>query len=210
VQLIKRTFIVPPGFFGAAAAQPNENGGVDGNALLAILKVRGITFPPGAAAAYLPASGKLVVVETPDQIELIAKLIRQAGGDPDTPDGVTAQSQLAMQPAPSASPAPPSNTQAGRVLIQHKLDSMVLSVDLKDATLDEAIQFLNLESKNLDPDHQGIHFVLSPDLVAKDRAPGTISLDLDNIPLGQLLRYIDQLANVTHAVKDDGVYFSPK
>ncbi len=40
---------------------------------------RGIRFPSGASAAFLPGSSKLVVRDTPEQLDLIANLIESMG-----------------------------------------------------------------------------------------------------------------------------------
>jgi general secretion pathway protein D len=65
-----RTYAVPPGFFadvsGSSFASPVDVK----NTLIA----HGIHFPDGATAAFISVSGKLVVRNTPKQLDLIATL----------------------------------------------------------------------------------------------------------------------------------------
>ena len=55
-------------------------------------------------------------------------------------------------------------------------------VELQEATLEEAIQFLQLKSKEMDPSGQGVNFVISqnPD---SPQNQARINLSLRNIPL---------------------------
>ncbi len=184
-------------------------GGLSQDVLRSSLRAKGLTFPPGAAAAYLPVTRKLVLVDTPEQIELMSKLIQQSGGGTNvsgvaiSPSPPVAQGFALTQPSTTGTVPPP-----GSAFIQQQLDTMIISADLQNATLQEAIRYVSLRSQKLDPAGKGINFVLSPDLIKQ--APGNISLSLDNIPMGELLHYISQQANVSYTVKDDGVYFTAK
>ena len=64
--LTVRTFLVPDGFFA------ERTGGVK-----QALAERGIQFPPGATAWMLPSSPKLVVRDTPEQLDRLCDLIKQ-------------------------------------------------------------------------------------------------------------------------------------
>jgi general secretion pathway protein D len=82
-----RTFLVPPGFFDGSTlrvtvaaptdAQPStvESIRVEVQQQLAD---KGIRFPAGATASFLPGSSRLVVRDTPEQLDLIANLIEQS------------------------------------------------------------------------------------------------------------------------------------
>ena len=84
--LTVRTFLVPPNFFPGGGLKVNigattdtqpttvENVKVD---VKQQLSDKGIRFPAGATAAFLPGSSKLVVRDTPEQLDLIANLIDQ-------------------------------------------------------------------------------------------------------------------------------------
>jgi general secretion pathway protein D len=84
--LTVRTFLAPPNFFTSsgglrvsAATSPDQPLTVEDvqNDVTQELKNRGIHFPPGATAVFLPGSSKLVVRNTPEQLDLIANLIEQ-------------------------------------------------------------------------------------------------------------------------------------
>jgi len=79
-----RTYLVPPNFFSGtslrvtqpATSDPSSTTvtGVSAN-VTNELASRGIRFPNGATATFLPGSSKLVVRNTPEQLDLIANLI---------------------------------------------------------------------------------------------------------------------------------------
>jgi general secretion pathway protein D len=84
--LTVRTFLAPPNFFtssgglrvnsGSSPDQPTTVTDVT-NDVTQELKNRGIHFPPGATAVFLPGSSKLVVRNTPEQLDLVSNLIEQ-------------------------------------------------------------------------------------------------------------------------------------
>jgi general secretion pathway protein D len=81
-----RTYLAPPNFFtssgglrvsgGSSPDQPTTVEDVS-NDVKQELSDRGIHFPPGATAVFLPGSSKLVVRNTPEQLDLIGNLIEQ-------------------------------------------------------------------------------------------------------------------------------------
>jgi general secretion pathway protein D len=84
--LTVRTFPAPPNFFtnsgglrvssSSSSDQPTKVEDISSN-VQDELANRGIRFPPGATATFLPGSSKLVVRNTPEQLDLIANLIEQ-------------------------------------------------------------------------------------------------------------------------------------
>ncbi|MCE0521428.1 MAG: tetratricopeptide repeat protein [Methylacidiphilales bacterium] len=86
-----RTFLVPPGFFEGSAlhvteAAPSDTSGstvesVSANAQRSLTD-KGIRFPAGSSAIFLPGSSKLVVRDTPEQLDLVANLIDQLSKEP--------------------------------------------------------------------------------------------------------------------------------
>lgn len=95
----------------------------------------------------------------------------------------------------------PTITRQNNFDIDQKLKSIRLpSLDFTDVTIEQATNFLTTESKRLDePTHKGISFIIQPD--ASDSAK-TITLSLSDVPVGEALRYICQLANVKYKVQD--------
>lgn len=85
--LTVRTFLVPPGFFEGSTLKvtlaattdeaPSTVEAVSVNAQQTLAD-KGIRFPAGSSAIFLPGSSKLVVRDTPEQLDLIANLIDQA------------------------------------------------------------------------------------------------------------------------------------
>jgi general secretion pathway protein D len=85
--LTVRTFLVPPGFFEGSTLKvtlaattdeaPSTVEAVSVNAQQTLAD-KGIRFPSGSSAIFLPGSSKLVVRDTPEQLDLIANLIEQA------------------------------------------------------------------------------------------------------------------------------------
>ena len=84
--LTVRTFLAPPTLFKGsslrvtAAATGSNNPTTIENVTSNVqqeLANRGIRFPAGATATFLPGSSKLVVRNTPEQLDLIANLIEQ-------------------------------------------------------------------------------------------------------------------------------------
>jgi len=113
--------------------------------------------------------------------------------------------------------------------IQRKLDTIILPVvQFRDATVREAIEFLKSESRRLDvaetdPTRKGVNIVLrlpqgdgSVDPTTGAPAPGAdaaearIRLDLTNIPLGEALRYVTDLAQLKYKVEPFAVLVVPQ
>jgi general secretion pathway protein D len=129
----------------------------------------------------------------------------------------------------------PNNSQ--RAEITRKLQSIIIDkVNFDKLDITTVIQFLTAKSKELDPAHQGINFVLrlssntpavdpnapaAPGGAAPAPAPGApgatppppihreVSITLDNVPLIELLNYITEQTNLQFSVEDYAVYLRP-
>ncbi|HEV3272506.1 MAG TPA: hypothetical protein VGZ93_10035 [Candidatus Methylacidiphilales bacterium] len=86
-----RTFLVPPDFWQGSTLDVTLSPPTDtttstvSNVIINVqqqLTDKGIHFPPGATATFLPGSGKLVVRDTPEQLDLVANLIDQQSKEP--------------------------------------------------------------------------------------------------------------------------------
>ena len=132
---------------------------------------------------------------------------------------------------------PPTNTveqstPSERADITRKLQSIVIDkVNFDKLDIATVIQFLTQKSKELDPEHVGINFVLrltsdTPTPPAGAAAPtgaGTadanaapakqirreVSITLENVPLADILGYIVQQTNLQYSVEDYAVYLRP-
>ena len=95
---------------------------------------------------------------------------------------------------------------SGGFAVEQKLKSLVVSVDFENATIEEATNALTVMSRELDPDHKGVGFVLQPEAITAGRP---ITLRLDKVPLGETLRYVCELANVRYRVDEHFVSILP-
>ncbi|MDE1171148.1 MAG: type II and III secretion system protein [Verrucomicrobium sp.] len=91
--------------------------------------------------------------------------------------------------------------------INRKLESIVIpSVEFSDASLQNAVDFLNDKTRQLDPEHEGINFIPRPEALSQAK---TITLSLKNVPLKEVLRYLTQLAQVKFKIDPSAVFFVP-
>ncbi len=72
--------------------------------------------------------------------------------------------------------------------IRHKLRTIVLPrIDFEEATIHQAVRFLRQRSRELDPEKRGINLVLHLRDENRDPARNRITLELNNVPLGQAI-----------------------
>ena len=111
-------------------------------------------------------------------------------------DGGTGDVQgfLAMLPAQDA-----------RSITQLKAQSIILpKVDLRGATIAEALEFLRTKTRELDPGHDGLNFVL-----LDPPASSTITVSLVDIPVIECLRYFTNLCNLRLVMEDSALVVCP-
>lgn len=114
---------------------------------------------------------------------------------------------------------PGSVTGAGRMLMGNKLERIILPVvDFDGVNIREALDFLRQQSIErdtfeLDPAQRGINFVLEiggPDSeVGKQILATEINLQLKNVPLSQVLKYINEVTRTVHVAQDFAVTVRP-
>lgn len=195
----------------------------------------GVVFPPGSSVFYVPASSRLIMRNTQENLDLTAAIV-ESGMQPEEPI-----------PAPGAlGPRQPSE-------LQKKLQSIILpEVELHGATIREAIDYLERKAIASDtaepvPSKKGVNIVLRldsasggapyiPPLSPPPRAPlipgldplpganppptpepggdvatgGRIDVSLRNIPLLEAIRYITSLFNLKFKVELDVVSILPQ
>src|SRR6202034_1157344 len=79
-----------------------------------------------------------------------------------------------------------SNAQPGQPVIvrttnfdlDQKLKTIFLSLDFNNATIEEATNFLSIESKRLDPEKKGVNFVILPEASTTAKP---VSITLNNV-----------------------------
>lgn len=96
--------------------------------------------------------------------------------------------------------------------LTEKMDKIIFpTVQFQNATVDEAIEYLRLKSKDLDvyetdTTRKGVNII-----IRQGEAPGgaSISLDLRNVPMSEALRYICDLAQMKYKVEAYAVVVVP-
>ena len=97
------------------------------------------------------------------------------------------------------------NQLSGSDKITQKLRTITFpKVEFDGATLAEVVELLRVRSRDLDPEGRGISFVLSVPPEARDKQ---VSLNLLNVPMEELLRYVSEMCGVAYKVDEHAVTF---
>ena len=84
-----------------------------------------------------------------------------------------------------------------------KLQGLIIpQMEFHNATLSDAVAFLQIRSRQLDPDKKGINIIIAPE-AAKTEAK--ITLSLKDIPLSEALRYVAELSGLAIGYEKDAV-----
>lgn len=92
--------------------------------------------------------------------------------------------------------------------IKLKMDRLLITVSLRNADLQSAIETLNELSKSYDPTGRGLDIVLAEGVVGVQDLP-PITLSLQNQPLSKVLELILRRANYTYDIRDSIVEIHP-
>jgi general secretion pathway protein D len=93
-----------------------------------------------------------------------------------------------------------STAKTGRENLAAKLrDLKIQRIDFTSATLEEVIEYLRVRSRDVDPTHKGIDFVMS---LPADVPKRSISLNLVDVPISEVLRYATEVAGVSYRVEE--------
>lgn len=96
-----------------------------------------------------------------------------------------------------------SVTDTARQKLEKKLRNLrVPRAEFNGATLEETVEYLRVQARNLDPQGNGIGFVLNVDEATKQKA---ITLNLQDVPLEELVRYITQMSGSAFRTEDNAV-----
>lgn len=102
-----------------------------------------------------------------------------------------------------AAAAPPESITTKHDKIMAAMDGMIFDkIKLKNATIDEAVRLLTKESKQADPEHKGIRFVIR---APSPRPPASITMDEHNASLKTVLKQIQHQTGYAYAVGDKAV-----
>ena len=110
-------------------------------------------------------------------------------------------------------PFPRAEVDSGRAgKLESKLERTIIpTVEFREATIPEAIEFLKKKSIELDPDDPktGVNIVLKPNAGQNGVIDARVSVSLTNVPLMEALRYVCGLANMKLKVESSAVVITP-
>jgi len=121
----------------------------------------------------------------------------------------------AIEIVPVSDPDPMHTREKKRKEVSHLV---IAKLELRDVTLDEAIEVLHRESRRLDPRHRGVSIVVDPDppmtpqeaeeirKITAGTGPFTLSASLETVPLTSALRLVASLSNHSYRIQADGVH----
>jgi hypothetical protein len=113
----------------------------------------------------------------------------------------------ALMLTPSADVHPPFSASLPSERLQRQSSIIYPQVQFSGANLAEAVEFLRVKMKDLDPQHESVSLIIDPDLDSKAE---TISIDAKDVPLIEALKYVSALANAEAICIGDAYYFQPK
>jgi general secretion pathway protein D len=100
----------------------------------------------------------------------------------------------------------PANSD-GSVTVDVKMRSIVIpNISFAETTLAEAVEFIKRKTKELDtlepdPTKKGVNIIIQPG----PQAPPPVNLSLENVPLGELLRYVAEASGMAVKVEQYGI-----
>ncbi len=129
-----------------------------------------------------------------------AKMLGLAAREWETPVQMSAAD---LSAAFGAAQASTGITLGGRDELLRKLRTIVLpKVEFTGTTVEEAVEYLRVRSRDLDPKGRGVDFVVNLPAEMKSKA---ITLSLEQAPLEELIRYITEMSGVAYRVEDRAV-----
>jgi len=105
--------------------------------------------------------------------------------------------------------APPKVVSSNNAIISQKLREIFIdSIEFDGADVNTAVKYLTERSKELDKSGRGVSISAS-DALRKKIVGQTITMSLDNIPLGEALKYIGQKLGTSYTITELGVILGP-
>lgn len=83
---------------------------------------------------------------------------------------------------------------------------IIPQLEFRDATIEECVAFLRSKAKDLDPEKLGVNLVIH---APPSTAATKISLSLKNVPLGEALKYVSNLAGLTMKTDTTAIVLAP-
>ena len=145
-----------------------------------------------AQRAYL--RGELSVAK--EKFEIVRKL------DPQNKIAVSSLRRIAAEEAKDLAEKGPGNA------TKTALTKLIMpKIDLREASLGEALEFLRQKGNQLDDGRTAINFVVQLDEATKATK---VTLSLSNVPFAEVLRYIGELAKVEFVYDRFAIFVKPK
>jgi len=172
--------------------------------------------PPAPMAASAPAPVR-VPAPVPTPVAPVPQPVTASGVKPAAPVApvapVTAAPRapepavpMTIAPVADAGRTPPPLTgvasaagQSVNPAMNRLGGGMVPIVELRDASLGDAVDFLRQTARDLDPAHEGLNFVITPAASAAMKTE-KISLSLRQVTFGDLLKYLTVASNLRYTV----------
>lgn len=99
--------------------------------------------------------------------------------------------------------------QAKETPLQRKLRTIIVErIEMEEAPLVEVISYLRELSQKMDPDKKGVNIILMPTKDSAKTMP-KVTLVLNDVPLGEVIRYICTSINYSYTVEDYAVVLAP-
>ncbi|MCX6839637.1 MAG: hypothetical protein NTX35_17775 [Verrucomicrobia bacterium] len=121
-----------------------------------------------------------------------ARLVNPATGKPLDPKPAAEKSPLQAKREPI-----PAEVQANKIILP--------KVQFQDATLTEAVEFLRVKSRELDPEKKGLNILIKPGGNPNNR----ITMQLKDVPAYEALRYCAEIAGHQLSVGENAFILSP-
>jgi len=203
--LIQKEFAVPSGLL------PDSTMGLPKSSTLArciradmraVFTSKGVTFPEGSSALYLPVGEHLIVRNTDENLDRITTLVEEFAARNPPPDLTASITVPETHPVPSVcdDSAPNAHTKA-------LLSRIVISrADMKETPLEEAIEWLYGQIRELDKfesqeSERGAVFVLTPSTA---HLGARITIKLSDVSAIETLKYFVSLANSYYEIDERG------
>lgn len=120
-------------------------------------------------------------------------------------DVIPVGSGLKLTASPDVRPPYPTSPATAR--LARVLRTILPSMVFQKANLGEAIEFIRLKGRDLDPQKEMPHILIDP---ALDVTTGRINLDVKNVPLTEAIRYVAELSDAQPICLGEVIYLQPK
>lgn len=195
------------------------------------LTEKGVVFPDGASAVFNPNTPQLIVRNTVGELRKVEKIVEKIVASPTSPEALRqlksstekltttfqhldggvfdakkaadlksalAKVQVAVDELKARAIAKNLETRARLIILPQ--------VEFSGATIDEAVEFLQVKSRQFDPDKKGVNIVLKKSQV---KNTALLTLSLKSVPLWEALNYVSELAEMTVEVGESAIVIQP-